>query len=230
MAEWQPPARGALDDTPWPDKLVARAIDPTPADARLHGYRVLGDLARHYEHSDMLYLAITGELPDEPSSRLFRIALACFAPLSVNHAPTHVAVLSRICGGALASALGAGIVAAADRARSLVEHHRALIAWLADPRDAPPATYVDVDSDWLTALRDAVPQPIGALRLPWTHDAAGIVVLHASGLRVADQIEAAIVSASAIGVIAEALQAGPDDLRRYPVKLPPFHYVDGNGG
>lgn len=224
---WKPPAPGALDDTPWPEKLVARAVEPGDADDRLHGYAVLGDLARHYEHSDVVYLAITGELPDEEISSLFRIALACHAPLSVAHAPTHVAVLSRICAGALASAIAAGSLVLADRARFLLESHARFLAWLGCPEGAPPQTYVDAShAQWLASLRAVAGDRVPALAFPLTRAAASIAILFACGLRDAGQLEAAIVAGSLPGLLAEALRASPADLGRYPVKLPPFQYVE----
>lgn len=226
---WQPPARGALDDTPWPEQLVAKAIEPGADDDRLHGYAVLGDLARHYELSEVLYLAIVGELPDTAQAARFRVALISLTPIGVNEAPTHVALLSRICGGAMSSALGAGLVVAADQARFKLEANRALFAWLANPIGPPPAELCSSDPDdarWVAALRVAAPDSTLVHHL-LSRDAARIALLYDAGLREPAQIEAAFVASRVCGIAAEALRAGPKDLGSYPVKLPPFHYIEG---
>jgi hypothetical protein len=229
--DWRPPTGGALDDTAWPEKLVARAVDPGVDDDRIHGYQALGDIAKHYAYSDLVFLAISGELPDDRASELFRVALCSFATMSVNEAPSHVSVLSRLCGGTLASAFGAGMIAVADQARHKVEAHRSLLAWLADPTDALPSDFrcPEGHSAWVGTLRDAVSHvrpAVALLRPEMTRDAARIALLFEAGLRAGEQLEAAIVSSRFCGLAAEALAAGPRDLGSYPVKLPRFHYVE----
>ncbi len=225
---WQPPARGALDDTAWPEKLVARAIEPGSDDDRLHGYAVVGDLAKHYELSEVLYLAIVGELPNAAQANRFRVALISLAAIGVNEAPTHVALLSRICAGAISSALGAGLVVAADQARFKLEANWPLFAWLANPVGPPPDEVCSRDPDdarWVVTLRRAAPDST-LVHDSLSRDAARIALLYDAGLREPAQIEAAFVASRVCGIAAEALRAGPKDLGSYPVKLPPFHYVE----
>ncbi len=228
---WQPPARGALDDTQWPERLVAKAIEPGGEDDRLHGYAVVGDLAKHYELSEVLYLAITGELPTDAAAQLFRVALTAWSAMGVNEAPTHIALLSRICGGAMASALGAGLIAAADQARFIVESNSELVAWLrtGTGTGALPAactSSVADDAGYVRGLRAAAPHS-ALLRDDMTRDGARVALLFEAGVQDASRMEAAIVAARVSGLAAEALLASPRDLGSYPVKLPPFHYVEG---
>lgn len=230
MSDWKPPSGGALDDTKWPETLVARAIEPDPADDRLHGYSVLGDVARHYAYSDLVYLSIVGELPDDRASTLFAVALASWATPAVCEAPTHVGFLSRICGGALASSIAASAIALAEQARSIVERHAALLGWLAGPISASPASACEpTDAAWVRTLLDTLAMRGAAspvVRPEMSRDAARLAVLFEAGLRTAEQMEAAIVAARVSGVLSETLLAGPGDLGTYPVKLPPFHYVE----
>jgi hypothetical protein len=230
MSDWKPPTGGALDDTKWPETLVAKAIEPTADDDRLHGYSVLGDLARHYAHSDLIYLSLVGELPDEFQSTLFRVAMGSLATPTVNEAPSHAGLLGRICGGALASSIAAATIALADQARTLVQRHAELRTWLAAPTDAAPAAACDpADTAWVKTLVETLAMsgtPTRTVRHEMSRDAARLCVLFEAGLTSAEQMEAAIVTARISGVIAELLLAGPRDLGSYPVKLPPFHYVE----
>jgi len=221
MADWKPPSRGALDDTPWPDKLVARAIAPGDADDRMHGYAVLGDIARHYRYSDLVYLAITGELPSERASALFHVALCSFATMSVGEAPVHVGVVARITGGA---ALGAGLVVLADHARYLVDAHASLVACLRDGSALPAEHASAGDADYVRNLRDAAASQL--VRPEMTRDAARIALLYEAGVREPDRMEAAIVSSRMLSVAAETLATGSSALGSYPILLPPFHYVE----
>lgn len=226
---WQPPTPSALDDTVWPETLVAKAVKPGAQDDWLHGYSVLEDLARHFEFSEVLYLAITGELPDPVSASRFRVAMIALAPMAVHEAPTHIALLSRICGGAIASALGAGLVAVADQARFKIEAQRDLIAWMNSPVSSPPQTACATTPDetaWVRTLRLAVPDA-ELVRPELCRDAACVALLFEAGIRTPEQLEAAFIASRFCGLAAETLRSGPTDLQSYPVKLPPFHYVEG---
>jgi len=225
---WKPPAPGALDDTAWPERLVARAVDRGHADDRLHGYEVLRDVTRNYAYSDVLYLAIVGELPDDRAAKQFQIALCSFCTIAVTEAPAHVAVLSRICGGAMASALGAGLLSLADQARHKVQAHADLLAWLAAPSETLPPTD-EADGPWVETLLATLAHARCEARLVrdgMSRDAARIALLFEAGVRTAEQLEAAIVASRFCGLAAEALATGPRDLGQYPVKLPPFEYVE----
>lgn len=225
---WKPPARGALDDTPWPETLIARVVAPGGDDDRVNGYAVLSDLARHYSFTDLLYLGLVGELPSATASRRFQIALMAAAPVPVREASVHAGVLARLSGAPIASALGTGLVIAADHARQLVEDHAELLAWLARPEgDAPARFRTESDRGWIGALAAALgedrPATLGG---DFTRDAARIALFHAAGVAVPDRIQAALVVAATVGVASEALATGPEHLGLYPVKLPPYRYVE----
>jgi hypothetical protein len=224
---WEPPARGALDDTAWPAQLVAKAIARDPSDHRMFGYAVLGDLARNYPFSDLTYLALTGELPTEDESRAFALALFAFAPTTVAEAPAHVAHLGRIAGGRFDSAAGAGFVTAANHAHAIVADQADLLAWLAAPTEALPERAMNAaDAPWLATLLASLGGAHTSVRVGMSRNAARVALLFDAGLRDPERITAAIAFASSLGMLAEALVTGPADLRAYPVKLPPFHYVE----
>jgi len=69
---------GPLEEASFPEQLSARVVTPG-ANPRLHGYDVEGDLARHYQPSDLLFLLLIGELPAAPVSRAFSVALMFLA-------------------------------------------------------------------------------------------------------------------------------------------------------
>ena len=223
MSTRQPLGPGVLDGLTQAPQLVARAVDATPSDDRLHGYAVIGDLAAHYQFSDLLYVAITGDTPDDRASALFRLALCAFAPASVRDAPTHAAVVSRVCAAPVSSALGIGMMIAAEEARDLVDRHLALLAG-----DAP-AGAGETTEPWVATICDAVRAIDPQAQLPrsdMTRDAASIAVLVLAGIRDPDRIVAAIVAARVCGIVAETLATGPQHFAAYPVQVPQFSYVE----
>lgn len=230
MDTWKPPASGPIDDTPWSTVLVARAVDRRSEDDRLHGYAMLGDLALHYRYGDALYLATTGELPDERASILFDVALFAFGSITVNEAPCHVGVLSRICGGTIASSLGAGLVSVADQARTIIESQAALIEWLRNPTEVVPVQACDAnDGEWVRALRDCARDRGAEPKLPraeMSRAAAVIALFYEAGLASVEQIQVAMIASRMCGLAAEVMATSPKDLKDYPAKLPAFHYVE----
>lgn len=225
---WEPPARGALDDTAWPEKLIARVVDRGSDDDRVNGYGVLADVARNYSFADLVYLGLVGELPTSVASRRFHIALAAAAPVSVAEASVHAGVLARLSGAPIASALGTGLVIAADHARQTLFDHASLLAWLARPEGAAPEAFrTGADRAWVANMGAALGEDRPAvLDDNFTRDAARLTLFHAAGLVTADRIEAALVIGATVGVAAEALATGPEHLGLYPVKQPPYRYVE----
>ena len=183
------------------------------------------DIARHYAFSDLIYLGIVGELPGKATSHVFHVAMCAAAPVSVAEASTHAAVLARLSGSTFASALATGVLIAADRARFIVAEHAPLLAWLAQPTESPPAQFCgDADTAWV-ANASAVS---GVALEPTLRRAAALLALfHAAGIVKPEQLEAAIVAAQVASISAEALQTGPQHLAQYPVKTPPYRYVEG---
>jgi hypothetical protein len=70
---------GPIEQQKWSEHLEAHVVDDR-GPLRVHGYDVESDLARHYRFSDVVYLTLTGELPDDARSRAFEIALCFLLP------------------------------------------------------------------------------------------------------------------------------------------------------
>lgn len=222
---WTPPAPSPIDDVAWPERLVARAIDASGPDPRLHGYAILGDLARHHALSDTTFLALTGELPDVEASRKFAVAMHAWAAVSVAEAAGHVAVLSRMCGGTATAATTAGILALGERARTVVSANAWLFEHLSKNPPVPQASSAPARDE---AYARALAEVSGSTRIePWmSRDEARLTLLVEAGIREPDALAAAIVIAGTNGIVAETLRATPADLAEYPITLPPFHYTE----
>ncbi|HYQ27956.1 MAG TPA: hypothetical protein VER04_12080 [Polyangiaceae bacterium] len=215
----------------FPSRLTARVVTPGPQ-PRVHGYDVEGDLARHYQPSDLLFLLLMGELPTTTVSRGFSVALMFLAPVSVAHASTHAAVVARLCGTPAVSAFGVAAIGAAEHARALVEEHTELFAWLRAPRVAFPERFRardEADLATLSRLEQAL-EPTG-LAVPGlaqrpSRDAALLMLLFAVGLKRRERLEAAIMLARLPSGIAEALVERPTNFGNYPINLPRFAYTE----
>jgi hypothetical protein len=223
-------SKGPLDDAEWPDKLTARVVTPGPC-PRVHGYDVEGDLARHYSFVETVLLALTGKLPSADEAHAFDVALEFAAPASVQEAPTHAAVLARICVASTSQIQGAAAIALAEQARVLVAEHVAWLEMLAGPlAEAPPGYRAKTDAERESvdrlrrALRGTLDVPV--LRLDLTRSAALVAVLHACGLRAAELIECALVLARLPVAMAEALATPAGSHRQYPVQLPAIAYAE----
>ena len=215
----------------FPSRLTARVI--TPGERPLvHGYDVEGDLAHHYQPSDLLFLMLMGELPSEVVSRAFAVACMFLAPVSVAHASTHAAVVGRLCGSPASGAFGVAAIGAAEHARSLLDEHEELFGWLRSPRGPLPERFRAHDSANLSAverLKRAL-EPTGlevpALAERPSRDAALLMVLFALGFKRRERVEAAIMLARLPSGIAEALAERPTNFGNYPINLPRFAYTE----
>jgi hypothetical protein len=223
--------RAPIDGNVWPSQITARVVDPGPP-ARVHGYEVAGDLALRYRYTDLLRLALTGELPDDAASRALDLVLQLLAPIDVSEAPAHAGVLSRICGARSSATVGIAALALAEEARHLVAAHAALLGWLDAPGADFPAELVATSADDVRAsarIRAAVLDAgleVPALAAGPTPAAALLSILHGSGLRSAEQMEAALVIARLPCVLGEAFAASAGDFRSYPMRLPPFRHEE----
>lgn len=225
------PHSSPLEDAPWPTKLTARVVTPGPRPA-IHGYDVEGDLARHYSFAETVLLALTGDLPTPEQGRAFEIALQFAAPAPINEAPTHAAVLARICSGTTSSIQATAAIGLAEQARVFVAEHAAWIEALSMPiRVVAPAYSAASDDERASVarLRSALE---GTLDVPaLTHDisraAALVSALYAAGLKNAKQIECALVIAKLAVAVSESLATPARSFRAYPVLLPEIAYVDG---
>jgi hypothetical protein len=225
--------QGPLDDAAsFPTRLTAHVV--TPGERPLvHGYDVEGDLARHYQHSDLLFLLLMGELPATPVSRAFSVALLFLAPVSVAHAATHAAVVARLCGTPTSSGFGVAAIGAAEHARSFMDEHAELITWLAAaPHGSLPKRYhardaADLDS--VQRLESALAPtglPVPALAERPSRDAALVMVLFALGFRQRERLESAIALARLPSALAEAQAERPTNFGNYPINLPRFAYTE----
>ena len=220
-----------FDAVEWPQKLKARVVTPGAA-PRIHGYDVEGDLALHYRFSDTVLLALTGELPDEETCRAFEIAMQLLAPTSVAEPPAHCGLLARLCGARTSGVLGATAVAAAEQAQFLVEGHADLVEWLERPEGDAPARHLasdDAERAAVSRLKAAIARTgfaCPALGAGSSREAALVALLHACGLRTAEQKQAAIAIARLPCALAEAFAASPAAFKEYPMNLPPFEYEE----
>ena len=215
----------------FPAHLTARVVTPGER-PHVHGYDVEGDLARHYQPSDLLFLLLTGELPVAPASRAFAVALMFLAPVSVAHASTHAAVVARLCGAPASSTFGVAAIGVAEHARSLADEHTELIAWLRAPRGPLPDRFRARDEADLAAVQrlEEALLPTGlvvpALAERPSRDAALFMVLFAVGLKRRERLEAAILMARLPSAFAEALAERPTNFGNYPINLPRFAYTE----
>jgi hypothetical protein len=224
---------GPIEAHTFPTTIEAHVITPGP-DPRVHGFSVEGDLAKHYRFPELVQLALTGDPADEAKGRAFDIALQFLAPVSIAEAPTHAAVLARLCGARTSSIVAVACIALAERARHVTAEHADLLAWLeTGDGELPVRCRSGAAEDaacldrLLTALRAAgVAVPGLARGLPrWT---ALFMTLHFAGLRRAEQFEAVLVMASLAPTIAEAMAHGPTDFGKYPMNLPTFIYEESS--
>jgi hypothetical protein len=223
---------GPLETHAFPETLTARVVTPG-SQPRIHGYDVEADLAHHYDPTELLFLALTGELPTAGAAAALRVALAFFAPVSVAHASVHAAALARLCGTTTASIVGVAAIGLSEQVRVLLDEHAELFAWLKTPTGALPARYrasgtADRESTKrLGAALEASGLEVRALTEDPTRDAALLSVLFACGLARRDQLEAAIVTARLPSAVAEALSENVVDFAHYPINLPRYRYEEG---
>jgi hypothetical protein len=226
------PLEGPLENgAAFPEVLTARVVTPGSA-PRIHGYDVEGDLARHYQPSDVTLLMLTGELPEPAVSSAFAVALVFLAPVSVAHAATHSAVLGQLCGAPAASVFGVAAIGVAEHARYLVQEHAELLTWLGTPGQPLPARYqsrdnADVEAvQRLKAALSASGLDVPGLVQAPTRDAALVMLLFACGLSRPEQLTAALTWARLPSAIAEALAERPTNFANYPTNLPRFVYSE----
>jgi hypothetical protein len=208
---------------------------------RLHGYDVEADLSKHYSFAETLLLGLTGELPNEEQATAFEVALQFLGPLSVAHAPTHAAVLARICGARFGSIAAVAALTLAERAHSIVSEHESFIAWLdsgqavaSEDEQARWRPTSEADRASAERLREALAERGVSSVMSPPFDELGripalLATLHFAGLRLAEQLEAAFVLASFALSVAEARAWKFGEFREYPINLPRFVYEAGDG-
>ena len=224
---------GPVESFPWPTRLAAHVVMPGTA-PRLHGYDVQEDIARHYSFSDTVYLALTGSLPTPENSHRFGVALVFLSPCSVAEAPTHAAVLARLCVAKAAGVLQVGAIGLAEQAGFLAGELEDLRVWLADTSGAFPPAHVAASPGERAAVerfRFALgPGAVPGLDQDPTLLGALFCALFALGLTTQAQWTTVFVVARLPVVAAEAFAATPGDFRGYPTDLPHFEYTGGKDG
>ncbi|MEO7732359.1 MAG: hypothetical protein ABIY55_15420 [Kofleriaceae bacterium] len=229
LARPKPQPGGPIDGGTWPSQITANVVESGPP-ARIHGYEVEGDLAVNYRFTDLVLLSLLGELPDEPASRAFDLALQLLAPIDVTAGPAHVAVLARICGVKSASAIAVTALALGEQSCHLIAEHADWLAWLAAPTGEVPARFLAGYADErsaaarLAAAVEATGLAVPALRAGPTRAAALLAILHACGLGRPEQVEAALVLARLSCALAESFAAGIGAFATYPMQLPPYRH------
>ena len=230
------PARyvGPFDRAEWPARLAAHVVSPDEP-ARIHGYEVAGDLARHYGVADVTWLTLRGELPTASERAAFDAALVLLAPVHVGQAPAHAAVLARIAGAPPGANLAIGAVGLGEQAG----HERAALApwlaWLESPVGPVPACALTdaPDDDARRLLDERMRGWFGPQRglpdAPLSRLACAHALLHRLGLRGALVVETVLVWARLPAVIAEAARVRAGAIRSYPTQLPDYQYVDEQG-
>jgi hypothetical protein len=223
-------SNGPLDDVEWPEKLTARVVTPGPG-PRLHGYDVEGDLARHYTFPETVLLALTGRVPSADEARAFDVALHFACPAPAQEAPTHAAILARMCVASTSQIQGSAAIALGEQARVLVAEHAAWIEMLAGPLSEAPAAYRATSDDeresverLRRALRGTIDIPV--LQLDVGRSPALLATFHACGLKTAEVIECALVLAKLPIAMAEALATPAGSYRQYPLQLPTIAYAE----
>lgn len=228
---------GPFDREAWPERLVARVVEPGP-DARLRGYAVAGDLARHHGLVDVLWLALVGELPSEAERAALDVACVLLAPIHVGQAAGHAALLSRVAGASPGATVAIAAVGLGELVRHELDVLAPWLAWLARPDGPVPAcALAPAASDearaaqrWLDGrLRTWFGATAGLPAEPLTREAQAHAVLARLGLRGPLVIETLTVCARLAACAAEAALVPLGAVRSYPARLPDYQYVDGAG-
>ncbi|MCA9604482.1 MAG: hypothetical protein KC619_02735 [Myxococcales bacterium] len=205
-----------------PERLTARVVSPGD-DPTIHGYAVADDLARHFGFAEVVFLALTGDVPDRRIGRIFERALVCAAPITIAEAPSHAAVLARLSGARPSSVAAVAAVGVAEQSRFRLEQLAPLLSWLREGREGPAPR--SAPEPGTAALHDVL-QEAGLVVDERDRDlsltAALVAVFHDLGLREAWQLEAAFVVARWPLAQAEAMSNTPGALGTYPIRLPSF--------
>jgi hypothetical protein len=219
---------GPIEQQKWSEHLEAHVVDDR-GPLRVHGYDVESDLARHYRFSDVVYLTLTGELPDDARSRAFEIALCFLLPISVARAPVHATVLAGHCSGPPSGVLATAAATLTDELTDLV----ALDAAVFEPSGTPLPDALCARSEEEAASVDRLRTLLdGVLSVPLLsrrprRDLALVAVLRACGLDTPLRLAAAVTLAR---LPAAAAEAGPrtlsDFISKYPLTVPGFVYEE----
>jgi hypothetical protein len=225
---------GPIDSRTWPRELTAHAVTPG-AERRLFGYDVERDLAAFYRFSDLLFLSLVGELPDDARSRAFEIAL-CFAlPVPVADAGVHGPVLARLCGARPSGVLSvAGLVLGEQTTATLAAASAALEARERGESAGLPAALRATSEPERASVGALASMLTGLVEVPVLADdpsreIALVAVLRACGITSAFQLASLLALVRIPSAVAEASRVKPGDFATYPIDTPHFEYVAPEG-
>ncbi len=197
----------------------------------MHGYDLQSDLARFYRFTDVVLLSLLGELPSDEVSRAFEVALVFASAACVAEAPSHAAVVARVCGPRASSVAGVAGLALAEQARALLDRYDPLLPKLAigalngsASRLAPVSAEDRAAVERLRVALGGFTSRVPSLGYDVCLDAALVATFMACGIRGRETLELAFIFAKLMTVCAEALTWKPGDLRSYPMDLPHFVY------
>ncbi len=223
---------GPLDVVPWPTKLKARVVS-NGAERRIHGYSVENDLAKNYSFTETILLGLTGELPTAEQARAFDVALTFLAPITVAEAPTHAALVARVCVATTSTLSGTTAIGLGEQSRFDLTRYAALISWLNAPTSEFPDDFVASSLEQrvrVSAIKNALFTRGGVIPTQLDRDldetAAIIAVLFACGLTTLAQVELVRTLARFPFAMAEAFATPPAGHKDYPLLLPTIRYEE----
>lgn len=225
-----PPEHPGAQETPFEtitksDTLPSRFVDPR-LPRTIRGYDLAADLMQHYRFSELVFLSLTGVLPDERTGLVMELALLALSPVHAGEADANVAVLGSVVGADVASLIASAAVTVTEVAREFVDAHedwREALAAQAPATERWTASEQEQDDvSWLFSKLSEhdVQVPEGV-----TWKATALAALWAIGLESREQWIAAVVVARLPLTIGEGL-ASELAISTYPNNVPRFRYVD----
>lgn len=219
-----------LNDMSTEDLFPGHIVRPG-AQPRVRGYRLHDDLGRYYAFSEVLLLAMTGEIPTPQDAHAFERALIFLMDTPITSAAAHAARVTQVGRGGptgVTAVAATTIIAEAkeeiDRAVSLLD--------LIEGRDNCPDETICATS---TAEREAVANLRAVL--PWAeigvlaHDLALFpaifAVFHRCGLVRPEQWLMATLQGRLTTAAAEGFGDFSRNFSTLPMRLPQIEYVGG---
>lgn len=217
---------GPIEARQWPRELVANALDRTATGGRLFGFDVEADLARNYRFSDVVYLGLTGDLPDDARSRAFEVALIFATSLGAGEAPVHAAMLARLCGVRAGGTLAVGALSLGEKYEAILRELAAATGSDSGPLPDSLSAKDDAERASVGRLRESLS---GLLEVPMlardpSREVALVATLRACGLRPGFPIASALTMAGLTATTAESARVVMGRFKDYPMDTPPFDY------
>lgn len=222
---------GPLEVRSFPEVLTARVVTPGYRPL-LHGYDIESDLAQGYGPVEVMYLALTGELPEPAHVAVLNAIIVLLAPVSIAYAPTHAAVLAKLSGADSSAVLSVASIALAEQAKQILEEHRPLLQWLTEPAGDLPLAFRSTHPEERAAVERVmvVLETMLSKSVIWeqrpTLMAALLAGLHACGVKERHHLEAFLVWARLPVVVSEAFAETATNFKQYPINLPRFRYEE----